>query len=407
MKLAGSARNGKSQQAYSREFAKYLGWMTLNGHGSLWAYPGQQIMMMYLVWLVTVDLDGPKKIKPRTGYGYLQHVSASVQDFGHPCPVKMPDGRAMVLLAKVYKSLKMHYGDAVAHKLAVSTDMVRLLLLCPRFDRTAHDGRMLRAAVVLAAIMGLRVSEFVSPTKTKHSEFKTLCVRNVSFGTSRGGARYAEIRIEYAKNSLFREGFTQKVWEDGSDMCPYTALADYLGQWDGMHACMPTGGPLFRFHSGKNLIRETFTEALRAGLEFAGFEPKKYSAHSLRAGAAVSVSAAGYGSDVIKAQGRWFSSAYEVYMGYTDEFLREVQIKMTEATSARRMEVIGCSDTAGWDGAPWQPGLMANGTVDEGLGWNSTGCPTEPCGSVSAGAGIGLAAQLGVPMPAHGFPGAL
>jgi hypothetical protein len=354
MRMAGSARNGKSQKAYSREFRKYLGWMTLNGHGSLWAYPGQQILMMYLVWLVTVDLSGPKKVKPRTGYGYLQHVSASVQDFGMPCPVKMPDGRAMVLLAKVYKGLKMHYGDDVAHKLAVSTDMVRLLLLFARFDRANHDGRMLRAAVILAAIMGLRVSEFVSPAKTKHCEFKTLCIRNVVFGRSKGGASYAEIRIEYAKNSLFREGFTQKVWEDGSDMCPYTALADYLRRWDRM----PASGPLFQFGNGRNLIRETFTEALRDGLESAGFEPKKYSAHSLRAGAAVSVSAAGYGSDVIKAQGRWFSSAYEVYMGYTDEFLREVQIKMTAATSAQRMEVIGGGDTAGWAGAPWQPWSM-------------------------------------------------
>ena len=71
MKLAGSARNGKSQKAYAREFQKYLGWMTLNGHGGLWAYPGQQILMAYLVWLVTTDLGGAQKIKPRTGYSYL------------------------------------------------------------------------------------------------------------------------------------------------------------------------------------------------------------------------------------------------------------------------------------------------------------------------------------------------
>jgi integrase len=349
MRMAGAAREVRVQKAYTREFRKYLSWMAANRLSQWWAYPGQAILMMYLVWLVTVDLDCDSKVKPATGYTYLQHVSASVQDYDLPCPLKTEAGRPMMNLAKVYKGLKKRYGADVKHKLAISTDIARPTLRCPVFDPGSHDGRMLRAALLLALVMGLRVSEFTSPKVGEYSEMRTLCIRNVAFGVTRGGARYAEVNIEYAKNSLFREGFRQKVWEDSSDICPYTALADYMSRWEG-----PTkGGPVFRCASGRFLTRHTFTAALRDGLDFAGFRPDKYSAHSLRAGAAVSVSAAGYGADVIKAQGRWFSSAYEAYLSYTDDFLREVQIKMTRTTTAARMGVIGTGSTTEWADAPW------------------------------------------------------
>ena len=102
--------------------------------------------MMYLVWLVTVDLSGPKKVKPRTGYGYLQQVSASVQDFGKPCPVKMPDGVLVLMVCG-------REGGTSVIKLPERDDIADRLMS----ERLALSARRYMRDIRLAAVIDVRV----------------------------------------------------------------------------------------------------------------------------------------------------------------------------------------------------------------------------------------------------------
>lgn len=77
-------------------------------------------------------------------------------------------------------------------------------------------------------------------------------------------------------------------------------------------------GPLFMFADGTYLTRQRLVDALRQALGRAGIDPKKYSGHSFRIGAATT---AGMEDSVIKNLGRWRSLAYLEYIRISREQL--------------------------------------------------------------------------------------
>jgi hypothetical protein len=340
-----AARAPLVQKAYNREFGIYLRWMAANNITDLWSDPGEPVLCMYTTWMVHVKL-----LKPSTAKQYLTNINTCIQDRGHRSVLLSSAGVRLRDLHLLWLSLKKAFGDSVKHKMAVSCDMVRAAAGWSGF--LGFDGGMLWAAVTLAATMGLRVSEFTSPTTRTCSPSKTLVWSDLEWGVTAEGWQYVIVTIKNAKNDPFRAGYRHHLWHDGSTMCPYTAmLTHYQSTAASRHGAV---GPLFRYASGTNLTRGPFTKALRASLQFAGYNPGLFSAHSLRAGAAVSVSTAGYSGDVIQKQGRWKSSAYADYLAFGLGFLRRVQMGMTAVTTEGRVSRTGEEGaTAAWTDAPW------------------------------------------------------
>jgi hypothetical protein len=344
--MAIACRVSATAHVYNREFQKWLRWLTMNENSRFWAAPGAALLCQYVTWMCSV----PPRVKPQTAKNYLAGVAAVVQDMGYDSPVRDHRDRPLRLLVQVWAGLKKKWATAVKHKLAVSCDMVLEIRGCPVFEATLHNGRCYWAAVCLAAVMGLRISEYTAVTVRGDSGEKQMRVKNIVFGVTTGGEKFFDCTVSAAKNDIARIGFTHRVWEDGSGMCPYQAMRRY---WSTLPGGVDGDRPLFQLADGKNLTRATFTNALRSGLKFAGYHPERYSAHSLRAGAAVSVACANYGADVIKRQGRWKSSCYQDYLQFGDAFLREVQFRMTAVNGRDRQRLVGDGLVTNWNEGPW------------------------------------------------------
>ncbi len=111
-----------------------------------------------------------------------------------------------------------------------------------------------------------------------------------------------KVHIKASKTDPFRKGVDIFLGRTGSDLCPVTAMLDYLC------ARGSSQGPLFVFADGKLLSRSRFVDRLRIGLREAGID---YCSHSFRIGAAAKK---GVEDCVIKTLGRWESSAYLQYV---------------------------------------------------------------------------------------------
>ena len=78
------------------------------------------------------------------------------------------------------------------------------------------------------------------------------------------------------------------------------------------------GDALYRLQNGGYLTRETLQKALRSALSMAGLVGKGYTTHSLRAGGATSLAAAGVSDRHIQVVGRWASDCYKQYIRIAD-----------------------------------------------------------------------------------------
>ena len=98
------------------------------------------------------------------------------------------------------------------------------------------------------------------------------------------------------------------VGRTGTDICPVVAMLNLL-----LRGMAP--GPVFIRKDRTFLTQQTFVLVVRKALEAAGIEQSKYCRHSFRIGVATAAAAAkGVEDLVIKALGRWNSTAYLQYV---------------------------------------------------------------------------------------------
>ena len=136
----------------------------------------------------------------------------------------------------------------------------------------------------------------------------------------KAGATRVQVRIKQSKTDPFRRGVNIYVGRTGADLCPVSAMLDYLNV-RGMSA-----GPLFKFEDGRPLTRQRFVDEVRKGLKLAGINQDKYSGHSFRSGAATTAAARGVEDSIIKTLGRWESLAYLQYVKISRSELAGISI---------------------------------------------------------------------------------
>ena len=113
------------------------------------------------------------------------------------------------------------------------------------------DKTMLWSAILTAFYGFLRVSEYTSTHKTKYVPSTTLLLSDLTIQEGR-----AKLNIKASKTDPFRQGVVIAIAENGSPLCPISALSEFL------RYRIPTHGPLFRFHNGKFLTRSDVNKVL-------------------------------------------------------------------------------------------------------------------------------------------------
>ena len=116
------------------------------------------------------------------------------------------------------------------------------------------------------------------------------------------------VRIKKSKTDQFSQGTTIYIGKTSSTLCPVAAMLHYL-------SIRPAeSGPLFVTKDGQHMTKNKFMKMIRNTLAKAGIDSSGYKGHSFCIGAATTAAANGINECLIKALGRWSSSAYQTYI---------------------------------------------------------------------------------------------
>jgi len=168
--------------------------------------------------------------------------------------------------------------------------------------RPVHDDINLRAAFCTAFAAFLRIGEFTWPQWNPDSSLQFLSRGSVQFVTNG-----VLLRLPASKTDPFRKGVTIPLSPSHDSTCPVATLHLLFQRYP-----KPLGEPLFSRSYGP-FNRNWALRRMSQALLFGGFNPRGFSGHSFRRGAANSAEKAGISRTDIMRMGRWKSDAVERY----------------------------------------------------------------------------------------------
>ena len=193
-------------------------------------------------------------------------------------------------------------------------------------DPTNQRHVMLWAACCVAFFGFLRSGELTVAEPAGFDPGQHLTMGDVSVDNTEKPTCVA-LRIKQSKTDLFRRGVSIHLHQTNLPLCPVGALLAYLVIRG------PQDGPLFRLEDGSPLTRSRLVSELRTALRSAGIDPSKYAGHSFRIGTVTTAAACGVPVDLIKAQGRWKSQAYQLYVRIPDPELASISKTLAGAST--------------------------------------------------------------------------
>lgn len=180
---------------------------------------------------------------------------------------------------------------------------------------------MFWAASCLAFFGFLRAGELTVPSAQRYDASYHLNLADIS-ANHKSQPSVMHVKIKASKTDPFRRGMTVVLGATGKDLCPVRALIDYLK----VRGKRP--GSLFVQSDGTPLTKAVFVRWVQQTLRKVGLDEREYAGHSFRVGAATTAAAVGIQDSLIKAMGRWESSAYLLYIRMPTADLQQVATRL-------------------------------------------------------------------------------
>ena len=225
---------------------------------------------------------------------------------GHPDPFQ---GSRLPRLDYVLKGIKRHQarsGTKARTRLPI-TPLLRRPKDVWEESGGERDTKLIWAVNCLCLYGFLRAGEMVVPSDSGYDPHMHLNLADIALDDSKRPS-LVWVSIKQSKTDPFCRGSDIFVGRTGTDLCPVSALLDYLQ----MRGSAP--GPLFIFADSHLLTRQLFVDTVREGLEKAGVDQSHYCRHGFRIGAATTAATKGEEDCVIQALGRWESLVYLRYV---------------------------------------------------------------------------------------------
>ena len=169
------------------------------------------------------------------------------------------------------------------------------------------DTIMLWAASTLCFFGFFRVGKITAPSDRGFNPQIHLSFGDVAVD-SPSAPSILKVHLKQSKMDQFRKGMDVYVGMTGDDLCPVSAMLAYLALRQG------APGALFHFLDSRLLTALRFTERVREALDALGLHSQHYAGHSFRIGAATTAAERSLEDSLIKALGRWESTAYLTYV---------------------------------------------------------------------------------------------
>ena len=222
---------------------------------------------------------------------------------------------------KGIKSAQAKQGEVTPPRLPITPTLLLAMKGVWERDSFTRDKAMLWAAACLCFFGFLRSGEVCIPGEKTFDNGAHLTMKDVQVDCL-ANPQSVQIKIKASKTDPFRQGVLVYVGQTNKPLCPVSALLAYMVK----RGNRP--GPLFMFQDGRPLTRPRFVSEVRKALLSAGIDPKPYSGHSFRIGAATTAAKQGVEDSTIKMLGHWKSSAYQLYIKTPREQLASISKKL-------------------------------------------------------------------------------
>lgn len=187
-----------------------------------------------------------------------------------------------------------------------------------------YNHKVWTSILTLAFFGALRSSEYVWPPQA--SGDKGPLMSSVIFSVHNG---LAYMTYKVSKSKTQPHGFSVYIGCSGTSVCAVCSMKQYLElrmakqmvyHWD----------PLFQFDDSTILYKESLNKFIKSVAAHLGWDPSKFSSHSLRAGCATTAGVAGLRDWEIKQLGGWASNAYTGYIRQSDTHKLQFAQRLTK-----------------------------------------------------------------------------
>jgi len=199
--------------------------------------------------------------------------------------------------------IKRHSPQGNDKRLPFTLPLVKQIISKLRDGCFGSYTDQLLETVILTAFFGFLRGGEISSRTCSFDPNLNLTISDVSIHD-----HHFTLYLKHSKTDKNREGVIVYI-SVNTAFCPLISMLFYLRY----RASADPQEPLFVTQAGKTMSRTWFSCHLRLLCQFCGLPPDRYTAHSLRIGAATTAAASAPVS-TLKAMGRWSSAAYERYL---------------------------------------------------------------------------------------------
>lgn len=235
-------------------------------------------------------------VKPQTLSTYLSAICSELESY-YPA---VRDARRSYLVRKTLAGAYRVYGTPTHRKdPLLPSHLTHLISLY--HSSSVFDDLLFLTLILVGFDQLLRLAELCSPDDDRLFDSRKIMKRfdvSISLHTIR-------LLLPGHKADKFFTGSTLLICNSNTSISPFPFLLRYIRQRDALFPWLPA---LWLRSTGSPPTRSWFLRRLRQHF------PSSISGHSLRAGGATALAAAGVPDDRIRILGRWSSDAYQVYL---------------------------------------------------------------------------------------------
>jgi hypothetical protein len=323
---AGHSVTPETARKWYRGVELYWDYCSLNGCliDGVPVYPSADVLASFAVWLTDFKGSSARDTRQRV-LGVARWTEGLEPARGDPR--NGPNGRMSFLLYSVLRGIQRQHACKKRRREALTCDKLNVLLaVLQGLPELSVGDRTMYAAALTLGVYGLcRCGEITSPTTTSQDD-KSPRLEDVRvFRDEHGRATHYEFTVRGSKTDIFRQGATLRVYATGTAYCPVALMERYLRTSAGR----APGAPLFVRTDGRNLTRDNVNTRIKDLARRAGFNPERFSTHSMRAGGATSLALLGYSAATIQRLGRWVSDVYTTYIVISEDAHRDAHRQMS------------------------------------------------------------------------------
>ena len=259
-------------------------------------------------------------VSDRLSYGTIKSYLSAIK-FVHMVSGFSVDNLFQGRLKLLLRGIRRKQGNSRTRpkRLPIMLEDLNNLCLWVETNLLTYDAALFRAAFLLAFFGLLRVSEFTCSSISEFRENVDLAVDDVFVDYNAGLLR---VRIKISKSDPFRQGFVLRIAKTRERLCPFSAMTWFLS-----FRRLLGPGPLFRLSNGQFLTRDHIVQVLAR--VFPHVPAAIMGSHSFRIGGASRLCVLGVQDATIQTLGRWASAAFKKYLHLSDQYVSELQSRMS------------------------------------------------------------------------------